>query len=251
MQGKVSSERTAMTTIYVGIDVCKEWLDIHLHPLGRSFRVTNDTAGLRRLKRELDALGQTPCQGLHIVMEATGKWHRAVLRSLHADGFYVSVVDPLRARLFAKACGFLAKTDRLDARLLAIMGEALKPAQTPPPDQALEDLQELVNARSAANGERTALSNRMKTAGTAFLRKELSRRLGALDTHIARLDAEIERRICADPALCHRRDILISIPGIGAVTAASLITGLCELGACSGKQAAMLAGLAPLACESG
>ncbi|MGO7969001.1 transposase, partial [Rhizobium ruizarguesonis] len=131
MQGKVSSERTAMATVYVGIDVCKEWLDIHLHPLGRSFRVTNDTAGLRRLKRELDALDQMPRSTLHIVMEATGKWHRAVQRSLHADGFYVSVVDPLRARLFAKACGFLAKTDRLDARLLAIMGEALKPAQTP------------------------------------------------------------------------------------------------------------------------
>ncbi|MBC2804356.1 IS110 family transposase, partial [Rhizobium ruizarguesonis] len=95
MQGKVSSERTAMATVYVGIDVCKEWLDIHLHPLGRSFRVTNDTAGLRRLKRELDALDQMPRSALHIVMEATGKWHRAVQRSLHADGFYVSVVDPL------------------------------------------------------------------------------------------------------------------------------------------------------------
>lgn len=247
MQGKVSSERTAIATVYVGIDVCKEWLDIHLHPLGRSFRVTNDTAGLRRLKRELDALEQMPRSALRIVMEATGKWHRAVQRSLHADGFYVSVVDPLRARLFAKACGFLAKTDRLDARFLAIMGEALKPAQTPP----LEALQELVNARSAANGERTALSNRMKTAVTAFLRKELTRRLAALDTHIARLDTEIERSIGAEPEMRRRLDILISIPGIGAVTAASLIAGLCELGACSGKQAAMLTGLAPLACESG
>jgi len=251
MQGKVSSERTAMATVYVGIDVCKEWLDIHLHPLGRSFRVANDTAGLRRLKRELDALGQMPRSALRIVMEATGKLHRAALRSLHADGFYVSVVDPLRARLFAKACGFLAKTDRLDARLLAIMGEALKPAQTPPPDQALEALQELVNARAAATSERTALSNRMKTAVTAFLRKELARRLAALDTHIARLDGEIERGICAEPEMRRHADILISIPGIGAVTAASLIAGLCELGACSGKQAAMLAGLAPLACESG
>ncbi|TAW69500.1 transposase, partial [Rhizobium ruizarguesonis] len=147
--------------------------------------------------------------------------------------------------------GFLAKTDRLDARLLAIMGEALKAAQTPPQDPALEALQELVNARSAANGERTALSNRMKTAVTAFLRKELTRRLAALDTHIARLDAEIERSIGAEPEMRRRLDILISIPGIGAVTAASLIAGLCELGACSGKQAAMLAGLAPLACESG
>ncbi|MGO7472587.1 IS110 family transposase, partial [Rhizobium ruizarguesonis] len=94
------------------------------------------------------------------------------------------------------------------------MGEALKPAQTPPQDQALEALQELVNARSAANGERTALSNRMKTAVTAFLRKELTRRLAALDTHIARLDVEIERSIGAEPEMRRRLDILISIPGI-------------------------------------
>ncbi|NEK56215.1 IS110 family transposase, partial [Rhizobium leguminosarum] len=125
---------------------------------------------------------------------------------------YVSVVDPLRARRVAKACGVLAKTEPLAARLLAIMGEALKPAQTPPQDQALEALQELVNARSAANGERTALSNRMKTAVTAFLRKELTRRLAALDTHIARLDAEIERSIGAEPEMRRRLDILISIP---------------------------------------
>ncbi|MGO7748606.1 IS110 family transposase, partial [Rhizobium ruizarguesonis] len=69
-----------MAKVYVGIDVCKEWLEIHLHPLGSSFRVTNDTAGLRRLKRELDALAQMPRSALHIVMEATGKWHRAVQR---------------------------------------------------------------------------------------------------------------------------------------------------------------------------
>ncbi|MBC2806518.1 transposase, partial [Rhizobium ruizarguesonis] len=95
-------------------------------------------------------------------------WHRAVQRSLHADGFYVSVVDPLRAWLFAKACCFLAKTDRLDAQLLAIIGEPLKPAHHPPPDQALEALQQVVNHLSTSNGDRPHAFNPMQTHVTRF-----------------------------------------------------------------------------------
>ena len=184
-------------------------------------------------------------------MEATGKYHRAAQRCLHAAGFAVAVVDPLRARLFAKACGLLAKTDRIDARLLALMGEALKPAAVAPPPEALQELQELVNARTAATAERTALTNRRGAAQTAFLRAELGRRLIAAKAHVERLDAEIERRIRAVPELARRHVILTSIPGVGTVTAAVLIANFAELGACSGKQAAMLAGVAPVACESG
>ena len=163
----------------------------------------------------------------------------------------MAVVDPLRARLFAKACGLLAKTDRIDARLLALMGEALEPAAVAPPPEALQELQELVNARTAATAERTALTNRRGAAQTAFLRAELGRRLSAIKGHVDRLDAEIERRILAVPELARRYVILTSIPGVGAVTAAVLIANFAELGACSGKQAAMLAGVAPVACESG
>jgi transposase len=184
-------------------------------------------------------------------MEATGKYHRAAHRSLHAAGVAVSLVDPLRARLFAKACGYLAKTDRMDARLLALMGEALEPAALPPPSEALLSLQELVNARTAATAERTALTNRRSAAQTAFLRAELGRRLRTVKGHLERLDAEIGERIQAEPVLARRYAILTSIPGVGAVTAAVLIANFAELGACSGKQAAMLAGVAPVACESG
>jgi transposase len=198
------------------------------------------------LKRALARLGVT-----RAVMEATGKYHRAAHRSLHAAGVAVSLVDPLRARLFAKACGYLAKTDRLDARLLALMGEALEPAALPPPSEALLSLQELVNARTAATAERTALTNRRSAAQTAFLRAELGRRLRTVKGHLERLDAEIGERIQAEPARARRYAILTSIPGVGAVTAAVLIANFAELGACSGKQAAMLAGVAPVACESG
>ncbi|MEP6566410.1 MAG: IS110 family transposase [Mesorhizobium sp.] len=246
MQGKVLSEPNAMSAVYAGIDVCKEWLDVYVHPSGLKLRVANDGHGLRRLKRVLRDL-----KVARVIMEATAKYHRAAQRSLHAAGLCVCIVDPLRARLFAKACGQLAKTDAIDARLLALMGEALDPEETPPPSQALEELQELVNARAAATVERTALANRRQAVTTAFLRAELRRRLSACERHVERLDVEIERCIMADAGFARRHAILISIPGIGAVTAAALIGGLAELGTCTGKQAAMLAGLAPVACDSG
>lgn len=246
MQGKVLPEPNAITPVYAGIDVCKEWLDAVVPGCARTLRVANDLCGRRRLGRELAGLGVT-----RVVMEATGKYHRAVHRSLHAAGFAVAIVDPLRARLFARACGRLAKTDRIDARLLAVMGEALEPAALAPPSETLVALQELVNARSAATAERTALANRRDAAQTSFLRMELGRRLAAVTGHVGRLDAAIERRIRADPELARRYAILISIPGVGPVTAAVLIAGFTELGDCSGKQAAMLAGVAPVACDSG
>ena len=245
MQGKAMPEPNA-TPVYAGVDVCKEWLDVHLHPSGQTLRVSNDRVGLARLKRVLAAQPVA-----RIVMEATGKHHRAALRSLHAAGLVVAVVNPLRARLFAQAIGQLAKTDGIDARLLALMGAALQPAQTPPPPLALEEVCELVNARTAATTECTALTNRLASAQTAFLKAELRRRRDACKRHLDRLDAEIEQRILAEPELARRHAILCSIPGIGPVTAASFLTGLPELGDCSAKQAAMLAGVAPLANDSG
>lgn len=245
MQGKVLSQSDVLP-VYVGVDVCKEWLDVFVHPCGTKLRLANNSVGLHRLKRQLAGLLVA-----RVVMEATGKHHRAAQRSLHAAGFAVAVVNPLRARLFAQACGKLAKTDAIDAQLLALMGAALEPAETPPVPPALEALQELNSARNAATAERAALLNRRQAAQTAFVRAELARRLAALDTHVERLDREIARLIHADAGLSRRFAILVSIPGIAAVTAAALIVGLAELGACSGKQAAMLAGLAPVACDSG
>lgn len=246
MQGKDMFETSTASPVYAGIDVCKDWLDVHVHPAGKDLRVSNDRAGAVRLGRVLHGLA---VKG--VVMEATGKYHRSAQRILHEAGLSVAVVNPLRARLFAEAIGVLGKTDAIDARVLAIMGAALEPAPTPPPPQALEELRELVNARNAAMGERTALSNRLASAGTAFLRAELRRRIAACGRHIDRLDTEIERRIAEHPETARRFAILLSIPGIGPVTAIALLTGLAELGACTAKQAALLAGLAPIANDSG
>jgi transposase len=246
MQGKVKFATDTTAPVYVGIDVCKARLDVYLHPAGTVLQVSNDAVGLKRLKRVLAGL-PVEC----VVMEATAKYHRAVHRSLHAAGLPVAVVNPLRARLFAQACGALAKTDTIDARLLALLGQALDPAQTPPAPLALEELQELVNARSTAVADRTGLQNRLAAAQTGMLRTELARLGKILDAHLARLEAAILARLAADPGLARRYAIVLSIPGIGPVTAAMLVIGMAELGTCSGKQAAMLAGLAPLADDSG
>ena len=246
MQGKVLPERSAQMPVYVGIDVCKDWLDVYLHPLGQSFRVANAPEGVKALKRRVAGLPIAL-----IVMEATAKYHRQPHRSLHAAGYATAVVNPLRSRLFAEATGQLAKTDRLDARILAILAESLEPKAAVPLPETMEAMQELVRARSAALADQTALSNQRGASQTAFLKAELGRRLKTLQRHIARLDAEIDRRLAADPALKHRYDILISIPGIGPVAALALLVGLPELGAGSGKAVSLLAGLAPLACDSG
>jgi transposase len=246
MQGKTPPERSAETRVYVGIHVCKDWLDVYLHPLGQKFRVANTPEGFKSLKRRLTATSVAL-----IVMEATAKYHRQAHRTLHAAGYGVAIVNPLRARLFAEAIGQLAKTDRLDARLLAIMGESVEPKALAPTAKQLEELQELMHARSAAIADRTALSNQRTVSQTAFLKAQLDRRLKEIARHIERLDAEIERSVGADPALKRRYDILLTIPGVGPVAALALVIGLPELGACSGKAASLLAGLAPIANDTG
>ncbi|HWG05723.1 MAG TPA: IS110 family transposase [Beijerinckiaceae bacterium] len=232
--------------VHVGIDVCMEWLDVYLHPIGQAFRVGNTPEGLRTLKRKLAGLDVK-----RIVMEATAKFHRLAHRVLHAAGYTVAIVNPLRSRLFAEAAGQLAKTDRIDARMLAIMGESLDPAAMAPTPESLEALQELLHARDAAITEQTAISNRCGASELTFLKAEFGRRLKQIATHIERLNDEIERRIKADPALERRYNLLLTIPCVGPVAALTLVIALPELGTCSGKAASLLAGLAPVACESG
>ena len=246
MQGKVSPERSAATGVYVGIDVCKGWLDVYLHPIGQGFRVANDRIGLKRLKREL-ALHEVAL----VAVEATGKFHRLVQRHLHAAGLAVAVTNPLRSRLFCEAIGQLAKTDAIDARLLAIMAESLNPRATPPPPEIVEELQEIVRARAAAVEDRTALLNQKAAARVGLLKSELARRIAAIERCLVRLEKAIQAIIARDTMLARRFKILLSIPGIGPIAAVGMLAGLAEMGARSGKEIAMLSGLAPVACDSG
>jgi len=244
MQGKVHAD--AMPAVYAGIDVCKERLDIYLHPAGERFSVANDAGGWRCLRRRLTLLPVAM-----VALEATSKYHRAVHRRLHGAGIPVALVNPLRARLFAEACGMLAKTDAIDARMLAWMSVRLELAESPPAAEQVEALQELVRARAAAVEERTALANRLESCAHAVLRRELQGRLRGLDRHLGRLERLISTHVAAHPDLAGHYAIVRSIPGIGPVTATELLANLDVVGRVGGKQVAALAGLAPFARDSG
>jgi transposase len=246
MQGKEPSQQSAKARVYIGIDVCKARLDVYIYPLDKRLVVANDAAGLKQLKKAVAKFDVAL-----VVMEATGKFHRLAHRNLHDSGFKVAIVNPLRSRKFAEAIGTLAKTDRVDARMLAIMGESLTPDAVAPPPEVIEDLQELARGREGFVDDRTAVVNKIGASKSAVLIAELKRQLRALDNAIANLEAEIERQIDADPVLARRFEILTSIPGIGHVAATALIAGMNEIGQLSSKEVTMIVGLAPIACDSG
>lgn len=245
MQGKVSPVRSA-EEVYVGVDVCKAWLDIYLHPIGRECRVANTAEGIRTLKRALQDWSVKL-----VVIEATGKLHRLAYRSLHAGGIPVAVVNPYRSRKFADALGQLAKTDRIDARVLALLGESLHPEARPPAPKQIAELQEIVRARQAVLAEAVALENSLKATESRFLQRERSRWLKSLRERVKTLDRAISKLIEADAEMARRFEVLTSIPGIGPVVAATLIACLAEIGQANGKEVAALAGLAPFNWDSG
>jgi transposase len=246
MQGKEASEQETKAKSNVGIDVSKDWLDVHVLPADQRLRVPNDCQGFRQLKRWLKHF-----ELALVVVEATGKWHRPVQRSLAASAIPVAVVDPFRVRMFAKASGILAKTDRIDARVLALFAAIMTPSVRPPAPQILAELAELVTARMSAVEAQTALKNQRSAATVKFLQRQLDRRIERGDNDIAALDAAILKRIKADEGLARRYAILTSIPSFGFITAATLIACLAELGSITAGQSGMLAGLAPIADQSG
>lgn len=246
MQGKEASEQETRQKCTAGIDVSKAWLDAHLLPHNKSLRVPNTSAGIKQLKRWLMQFKPEL-----IAVEATSKWHRLLCRSLHASGLAIAITDPFRVRHFALANGILDKTDKLDARVLALFAQVMSPAARPPAPEKLEELKELVTARDSAVGEHTSLQNQLTVAQSPFLKRQLKRRIRFLAASIKAIERECLRRIKLDEAMAGRFAILTSIPGIGTITAITLIAQLSELGALTQKQIAKLAGLAPLADDSG
>jgi transposase len=246
MQGKFPPGHNNDARMYVGIDVCKDWLDVHVHPSGLRFREANTLQGVRVIKKRL---AKTPVG--RVAMEATGKHHRLVWRTLHAAGMAVAVVNPLRVRLFAEGLGQLAKTDGLDARILALVAECGQYPASEPESQTVIGLQELLNARTAFIADMTALRNRRGDCKEAYLARMLDKRISELERHIEKLDAEIDARVKADEGLAHRYELLLSIPGVGRVVALTLVIALPELGEGKGKSMSTLVGVAPVLNASG
>jgi transposase len=248
MQGKVTSETSANPTVHVGIDVCKACLDLYLTgPDGDvSLQFSNDKKGMKALIKKLAAY-----RVIGVVMEATGKFHRAAHRRLDEAGYRVSVVNPLRARLFAESIGLIAKTDKVDARGLALFGRAAELKATKPLPQTFETMTDIVRARDAAVAQRTALVNQFKAAALPFIKAQIKLLIKAVNSTIKAFDAAALDIAKADPVLARRIEVLQSIPGIGRVTAIMLVATLPELGHANSKQIAMLVGVAPVARDSG
>jgi transposase len=228
----------------IGIDISKAALDCHAHPAGIDRQFPNTAKGHKAL---IVWAGQWQVE--RIAYEATGTYHRALEVAL-ADLPCVKL-NPERARRFAQATGTLAKTDRIDARLLARMAVALQPPLRPARSPQQNQLAELVNARDGLVRDRTALKNRAKNLTVALLKRQCSQRLEQIARHIDALDAAIATIITTDETLARRHAILTSIAGLGTLTANQIIATMPELGSLDNKQAASLAGLAPVARQSG
>jgi len=234
-----------MTEITIGVDVSKDFLDAHRHPDGDARRFTNSAAGFKAL---IGWIGQDVSR---VVFEPTGPYHAALERALVKAELPIVKVNPRQARRFAEATGKLAKTDSLDAALLARMGALLQLQVRPALDQGIVELKQLQIAREALVKDRTAAKNRGKALSLTLLKRQNVDRLKHIERQITAIETEMEIRIAASPDLARRMDILISIPGIARLTALVLLIEMPELGSMEPGQAASLSGLAPIARQSG
>ncbi len=234
-----------MTTVAAGIDVSKHTLNIHIN--GRDDTATNDTDGFRKVARLLREGGVK-----RVVMEATGRMHRGVARSLHDRGFLVVVVNPRQCRDFARASGALAKTDRVDARVLAAFGAAFPDmAATAPADVTVDRLRDMLVLREALVDRRTELKAVLGEVGEPDPEGPVTGVLEELDAAVREYDRRIEALVRGSGDLAAGHPVLTPVPGIGPVTAASLIAWMGELGAIGNRQAAAPGGVAPIARDSG
>lgn len=231
--------------VFVGIDVSKDRLDLALRPTGERSTVSNAEPDLTALVTRLQAVHPTL-----IVLEATGGLEIPVVGALAAAGLPVVVVNPRQVRDFAKATGRLAKTDALDAAVLAQFAEAVRPALRPLPDAETQALSALLTRRRQLLEMRTAEQTRLGQA-LPPVRKEIQAHITWLNGRLAHLDDELGRTIRESPVWRERDDLLQSTPGVGPVLSRTLLAGLPELGTLNRKQIAALVGVAPFNRDSG
>jgi len=232
--------------IYVGIDIAKEQLQVAVRPGGEAWSVTNDRPGLRDLVKRLAA-----SKAALVVLEATAGMEMPVVAALAAAGLPVVAVNPRNAREFARATGRLAKTDVIDAHVLAQFGEALKPPLRPLPDAATQELNALVTRRHQLVEMITAEKNRLAQAVTKAVRAGIREHIRWLERRLADIDQGLADAIRQTPVWREKDELLRSVQGVGPVLSTTLLAGLPELGALGRKQIAALVGVAPLNRDSG
>lgn len=235
-----------MDMITAGIDVSKDRLDVAVRPSGELFAVERNAAGLEHLAARLRELS------VHLVaLEATGGFETIAAAALAAAGLPVVVVNPAQIRAFAKAVGQRAKTDPIDAAVIARFAEATRPDPRPLPDEATRLLADLLARRRQIIEMMGAERQREKRVMIAHMRKSITRLLKALEKELASVDADIDDAVRGSPAWQEKEDLLASVPGVGPTIARTLIAELPELGQLGRKQIAALAGLAPFTRQSG
>lgn len=232
-------------SVFVGIDVSKATLDIAMRPSGSRESIPNEETQIEQLVKRLCTLPMAL-----LVVEATGGVERRVVRALAAAELPVVVVNPRQVRDFAKATGQLAKTDKIDADILAHFGEAVRPALRALPDAASEALRALIARRRQLTEMLTAESNRLSHSGKA-VRRRIEVHIRWLEAELDRVDSELDQSIRQSPIWREQEDLLKSVPGIGPVISRTLLAELPELGKLNRKQIAALVGVAPFNCDSG
>lgn len=237
---------SASTERFVGIDVSKDTLDVHVRPDGTVRQFDNTPEGLDAL---LDGIG--PLAPTLIVVEASGGYERALLTALSLGGLPVSLVNPKRVRDFAKAIGRLAKTDTLDAAVLARFAETIRPPVWVLPAADAEKLQALLTRRTQLVQMKTMETNRLKSLRVSVVRRSVQNLIRTLTREIREADKRLGDAIRACPEWAAKDDLLQSIPGIGPVVSRTLLAEMPELGTLTREQAAALAGVAPMNRESG
>lgn len=229
----------------VGIDVSKDWLDIVVLPSGETWHTENTAEKIGVLIEKLEKLNPE-----RIILEATGGYERLVTSMLYLAKLPVCRVNPRRVRYYARSLGQLAKTDRLDAKILARFGEALKPAFTKLPTEQEEFLSALLTRREQLLAMLVAESNRMNTVPSK-IRSSLNEHITWLKNRLKELDQEIDDFIRNTPEFKDKDELLQEVEGVGKKTSAKLIADVPELGACDRKQIAALIGAAPYSQDSG
>lgn len=231
---------------HVGVDVSKKTLEVSILPSGDLFSLPNDHDGLDELTATLQKARPTL-----VVLEATGGYERPAVAALAASGIATAVVDPRQARDFAKATGRLAKTDRLDAEILARFAQDVRPAPKIPPDTEAREFSAIVARRRRIISMMSAEKNRPSITDSGAVRKRIEAHIRWPRKELERIDADLERTIDESPTFKENEALLGSVPGVGPVLRRTLLAGLPEMGSVSPKKLAALVGVAPLNRDSG
>jgi transposase len=233
------------TNFFVGIDVSKRSLDVNVYGEKDTVTIGNDLDGFTKLLEQMQLVQPT-----RIVFEATGGYERRVVKTLVEAGFLVAVVNPTRVRRFAEAIGVLAKTDRIDAQLIARYANVVQPAVNCQQNPLEEQLSAYVERRKQLITMLTAEKNRLSTCPDA-LRADVEEHVTWLEERILDMDTNIQTLIGQKPEWQERANLIDSVPGIGPVTASTFIAELPELGQANRQQISALVGLAPFNRDSG